>query len=299
MSRRPDSSAAPLHGVFARDVRLRAGGLLLLDGATFAVPQGRVTALVGRNGSGKSTLLAAILAGAGAGALPDGVQIDGDLSVGHGTRAAALPQSPQLAWTGTAAAYLDHHGGDPAAAFAAHEAALEAVSQGAADQAALERYGEALQAMDRLAAWDYGTRRERVLAGLGLGSDQLDRPVTSLSGGEATRVALAAVLLAPAELLLLDEPTNHLDAAARRFLTGWLREVPAAVLLVSHDRDLLEDVDQILEVEEGGGRVRVFGGGFTPFEEQRRVEEEARQRQFGVQEERRGRARGGRPGPSD
>src|SRR5438045_6969396 len=118
MFRRPDFHAAPLHGVFARDVRLWAGGRLLLDGATFAVPQGRVTSLVGRNGSGKSTLLAAILARAGVGALPDGVHVEGDLSVGHGTRAAALPQSPQLAWTGTAAAYLDHHGGEPAAAFA-------------------------------------------------------------------------------------------------------------------------------------------------------------------------------------
>lgn len=300
MSRRPDSlPAAPVHGVFARNLRLWAGGRLLLDGATFTVPQGRVTALVGRNGSGKSTLLSAILARARAGAPADGVQVEGDLWVGHGTRAAALPQSPQLDWTGTVAAYVDDHGGDPAAAFAAHEAALAAISQGAADAAAMERYGEALQAMDRLAAWDYAARRERVLAGLGLRAEQLDRAVQSLSGGEATRVALAAVLLAPAELLLLDEPTNHLDAAARRFLTEWLREVPAAVLLVSHDRDLLDEVDEILEVEEGSGHVRAFGGGFTQFEEQRRLEEEARLRQFGVQEERRARLEGAATALSD
>jgi ATPase subunit of ABC transporter with duplicated ATPase domains len=265
--------------------------MLLVD-ATFAVPVGRHVALVGRNGSGKSTLLETIGDLATRGAPPPHVELRGSLELGPGTRVASLPQSPQLTSTGAVAAYLDGHAGEASRAWRAHEELAAALAE-REDPELLTRYGEALEAVQRLEAWDYPQRRADVLAGLGLGADVLHRPIASLSGGEATRVALAGVLLAPAELLLLDEPTNNLDLASLRFLTGWLRSSPAGVLVVSHDRDLLDEaVDEILEVEERTGRVLQYGGNFSLYEARKAEEFEAHLRAFEEQERRRARLEG-------
>ncbi|MBO0703508.1 MAG: ABC-F family ATP-binding cassette domain-containing protein, partial [Candidatus Dormibacteraeota bacterium] len=149
--------------------------------------------------------------------------------------------------------------------------------------------GEVLEEMNRVDGWGHEARREQVLVGLGLDAALLDRPLATLSGGEATRVALAALLLADHELLLLDEPSNNLDAGARDYLAGWLAETQAAVLLVSHDRELLDRASEILEIEEGTGRVLLFGGGYQAFEEDRRAALDQRRQAYEEQERRRAR----------
>jgi macrolide transport system ATP-binding/permease protein len=270
------------------DLTISVAGHRLLDHAEFALATGDKAALVGRNGSGKSTLLATLQAAAAGAAPPEHVEVRGALTFAPGTVAASLPQSPQLAFAGTARAYLDACAGEVSAAWNRHEELVAALAGGDQDPALLGAYGEALEAMDRHGAWDYPRRRAEITAGLGLDAAMLERTLAELSGGQATRLALAGVLLAPANLLLLDEPSNNLDLASLRFLAGWIRESPAAVLLVSHDRELIDGtVNAVLEIEEHSGRLRRYGGGYTFYAERKREEREAQARQFAEQEERR------------
>jgi ATPase subunit of ABC transporter with duplicated ATPase domains len=276
-------------GVFARDLHLSVPDRQLLTGATFAVPTGRRAALVGRNGSGKSTLLQTILALATDGAAPVHVELGGTLELGPGTRVASLPQSPQLAFGGSVAAYLDARAGQVGRAWHAHERLSAELAYDTGDDL-LRRYGEALEAVQRLGAWDYPHRRLEMLAGLGLGPETLDRAVATLSGGEATRLAMAGVLLAPADLVLLDEPTNNLDLPSIRFLSRWVRQASAGLLVVSHDRDFLDEaIEEILEVEERTGRLLHYGGNFTFYLARKAEELQARMRAFDEQENRRAR----------
>ncbi|MFZ0215198.1 MAG: ATP-binding cassette domain-containing protein, partial [Candidatus Dormiibacterota bacterium] len=288
----PTSAADSRRGVFAQHLTLRTAGALLLDDASFAVAGGRHAGLVGRNGSGKSTLLETVVALARRGGVPDHVSLSGVLRVAPGLTVGRLPQSPQLEWSGSVAGYLDEHAGDVGAVWQEHERLLGAMRSGADDTMTLTAYGDALEAMERAGGWAYEQQRAAVLHGLALDPALLTRPVPSLSGGEATRVALAALLVAPAELLLLDEPTNNLDAGAARYLARWIEETTAAVLVVSHDRDLLDRVDEILEIEEGTSRVLSYGGGFDLMEAQKQVALEAKQRAFADQETRRARLEG-------
>jgi macrolide transport system ATP-binding/permease protein len=274
--------------LLAADLTISVAGHRLLDRAEFALAPGDKVALVGRNGSGKSTLLAILQTAAAGGVPPDHVDRRGTLTFAPGTVAASLPQSPQLAFAGTARAYLDACAGEVSRAWSRHEQLVTALAGGDEDQALLRAYGEALEAMERLAAWDYPQRVAEVAAGLGLDGGLLDRRLTELSGGQATRLALAGVLLSPANLLLLDEPSNNLDLASLRFLASWIRGSAAAVVLVSHDRDLIDGtVDAVLEIEEHTGRLRRYGGGYTFYADRKREEREAQARRFAEQEERR------------
>jgi ATPase subunit of ABC transporter with duplicated ATPase domains len=276
-------------GVTAADLTIAVGGRTLVAGASFTIAPGRRVALVGRNGSGKSTLLAALQAVADGVAPPDHVELRGALSLVPGTVAASLPQSPQLAFAGTARAHLDACAGEASRAWNRHEELSLALGAGRHDDALLAAYGEALEAMERHDAWDHPRRVAEVTAGLGLPADLLDRSLAALSGGQATRLALAGVLLGPANLLLLDEPSNNLDLASLRFLAGWMRASTAALLLVSHDRELLDaTADDVLEIEEHTGCLRHYGGGYSAYVERRRGEREARARRFAEQEARRG-----------
>jgi ATPase subunit of ABC transporter with duplicated ATPase domains len=274
--------------LLAADVTISVAGHRLLDRAEFALAPGDKVALVGRNGSGKSTLLAVLPAAAAGAAAPDHVELRGTLAFASGTVVASLPQSPQLAFAGTARAYLDACAGEVSAAWNRHEKLVAALAAGGQDPALLRSYGEALETMQRLAAWNYPQRLAEVTAGLGLDGALLDRRLAELSGGQATRLALAGVLLSPATLLLLDEPSNNLDLASLRFLATWIRSSAAAVLLVSHDRELIDGtVDAVLEIEEHTGRLRRYGGGYTFYAERKREEREAQGRRFAEQEERR------------
>jgi macrolide transport system ATP-binding/permease protein len=274
-------------GVAAADLTIAVAGRVLLAGAAFTLAPGRRVALVGRNGSGKSTLLDTIRSVAETGLAPEHVELRGALTFAPGTIAASLPQSPQLAFAGTAREYLDACAGEISGAWHRHEALVRALAAGP-DDALLEAYGEALDAMDRLGAWDHPRRVAEVTAGLGLPDSLLDRPLPALSGGQATRLALAGVLLGPANLLLLDEPGNNLDLDSLRFLAGWVRASPAALLLVSHDRELMDAaVQEVMEIEEHTGRLRRYGGGYSFYAERKREEREARTRRYAEQEERR------------
>lgn len=216
-------------------------GRLLFDNLTLAIGAER-TGLVGRNGVGKTTLLR-IIAGetpARAGA----VSVDGRLAILRQT----LPADPD-------ASLADLLG-----------------VQAALTRLARIEAGEGSEADFADADWTLPARLDQALAEVGLEGLDPARPAASLSGGQATRAALAAVLLAEPDVILLDEPTNNLDAEARdlvaRVLSGWR----GGAIVVSHDRALLETMDRIVELSPLGARV--YGGGYSLYAE-RKAEEAA------------------------
>ncbi|MER7836921.1 ABC-F family ATP-binding cassette domain-containing protein [Streptomyces sp. NPDC096040] len=228
-------------------------GSSVLDGLDVAVGPGR-TGLVGVNGSGKSTLLKLI---AGELTPSDGtVKVTGE--VGY------LPQNVTL---DTALRV------DEALGIAARRAALHAIEAGDTSEAHFETLGD---------DWDVEERALVTLGELGLGHIGLDRTVGEVSGGESVLLRLAALLLGRPDVLLLDEPTNNLDLYARKRLYAAVASWPGLLIVVSHDRELLDLVDQIADLRSG--EVTWYGGNFSAYEEALAVEQEAAERMVRVAE---------------
>ncbi|CAL2072458.1 ABC-F family ATP-binding cassette domain-containing protein [Streptomyces murinus] len=222
-------------------------GTTVFDGLDVSFGPGR-TGLVGVNGSGKSTLLKLM---AGELAPADGtVKVMGD--VGH------LPQNVTL----DTALRVDR-----ALGIAEQRAALHAIEAGDVSERHFETVGD---------DWDVEERALVTLGELGLGHIGLDRTVGEVSGGESVLLRLAALLLRRPDVLLLDEPTNNLDLYARRRLHQAVAAWPGVLVVVSHDRELLDLVDQIAELR--AGEVAWYGGNFSAYEEALSVEQEAAER---------------------
>ncbi|MGY1839027.1 MULTISPECIES: ABC-F family ATP-binding cassette domain-containing protein [unclassified Modestobacter] len=222
-------------------------GTPVLSDLSFGVGPGR-TGLVAPNGAGKSTLLRLI-----AGELRPAagtVTVDGVL--GH------LPQSLPLAGDLTVAEALG---------VAPVLRALAAIESGDAAHEHFATIGT---------DWDVEERSRAQLDRLGLGGIALDHRLDTLSGGQVVTLGLAAQLLTRPDVLLLDEPTNNLDGGARRSLHAALDEFPGCLLVVSHDRALLDRMNRIAELDRG--ELRIHGGGFTDWEAAVRAEQEAVQR---------------------
>ena len=221
-------------------------GTTVFDGLSLALGPVR-TGLVGRNGSGKSTLLRLLA---------------GDLQPQRGSvrRAGTLGYLPQ-----DLPLRVDTRV-DEVLGIARVRRALRALESGDATQATLDAVGE---------DWDAEERARAVLDRVGL-AVSLDRRVGELSGGEAVLLALAAQLLPGPDVLLLDEPTNNLDRGARRNLLDALATYRGALLVVSHDTELLEGVDQVADLHDGV--VDLYGGGFTAYADALEVEQQAAER---------------------
>ncbi|MCC6434724.1 MAG: ABC-F family ATP-binding cassette domain-containing protein [Acidimicrobiales bacterium] len=250
------------------DLTVRRGPQLVLDAVTFTVAPGRRVGLVGPNGVGKSTLLGAL---AGTVELERGsVQL---LPPGAGI--GWLAQEPERRVDEVVRAYLARRCG-VSAATAELDAATAALADTTADEAAAaavaERYSDALEQWLALGGADHDARAEQVWHELGLAERLLDTPMTALSGGEAARAGLAALLLSRFELYLLDEPTNDLDLDGLDRLERWLRGVPQAVVLVSHDRTFLDrTVTDVVELDEFTHRATWFGGGWQAYRDEREL----------------------------
>jgi ATPase subunit of ABC transporter with duplicated ATPase domains len=249
--------AAPLR---ARDLTVVRGPATVLDGIDLVVPSGERIGVVGPNGVGKTTLLLAL---AGEVPLERGrvVRTPPTATVGY------LPQEPARSRTETIRAYLARRTGVAAAAVEldAATAALAGDDHGADD-----RYAAALERWLALGGADLDARVGQVWSELGLGARLLDQPTASLSGGEAARVGLAALLLARFDVFLLDEPTNDLDLAGLDRLERWVTGIDAAVVLVSHDRTFLaRTVTRVVELDEFTHRASEFGGGWQAYVDER------------------------------
>jgi ATPase subunit of ABC transporter with duplicated ATPase domains len=230
------------------------GSHVVLDGVDLTVgPHSRV-GLVGRNGAGKSTLLR-ILAGLEP---PDAGTVTWaprTLTVGY------LPQEPDARPAETLIAYLARRTG-----VAAAERDLDASARAlATDADAAERYAVALDRFVSLGGGDLEPRAATICAELGL-PVELGRPTSALSGGEAARASLAALLLSRFDVLLLDEPTNDLDFDGLDRLERFLARAEAALVVVSHDRAFLDrTVDRIVEIDPRSHSLHEWAGGWSDY----------------------------------
>ncbi|GHD92186.1 ABC-F family ATP-binding cassette domain-containing protein [Streptomyces naganishii] len=228
-------------------------GTSVLTGLDIAFGPGR-TGLVGVNGSGKSTLLKLV-----AGELTPS---DGTVRVTGGV--GLLPQNVTLDTSLRV---------DEALGIAARRAALHAIESGEVSEEHFETLGD---------DWDVEERALATLGELGLGHIGLDRTVGEVSGGESVLLRLAALLLRRPDVLLLDEPTNNLDLYARRRLYAAVAAWPGVLVVVSHDRELLELVDRIADLRSG--EVTWYGGNFSAYEEALATEQDAAERMVRVAE---------------
>ena len=147
------------------------------------------------------------------------------------------------------------------------------------------RQSQLLEKVEHLGGYDLEARAGKVLAGLGFVTQQLDRPVSTLSGGWAMRLELARLLLSEPELLLLDEPTNHLDLDSLLWLEEYLLGTPSAMVIVSHDRAFLDRVvNRILELEQG--RIQEFTGNYSDYLQEKALRQQIQQASYNNQQER-------------
>jgi ATPase subunit of ABC transporter with duplicated ATPase domains len=247
--------------LIARDLVRHHGAQVVLQDVSVSVTAGTRLGVVGPNGIGKSTLLR-ILAGLEA---PDGGVVERTPAT---TTVGWLPQESDGQDGETLAGYLARRTG-VAEASAALDAATAAMGE---DADSIEAYSDALERFLALGGDDLEARTGAVLAQVGLPADRVDVEVAHLSGGQAARAALAAILLSRHDVLLLDEPTNDLDFAGLDLLESFVSSTSSAVVAVSHDRTFLDRVvTRILEVRMPHHDAVEHAGGWSDFVESREL----------------------------
>jgi macrolide transport system ATP-binding/permease protein len=262
----------------AADLHVARVGRPVLTGVDLTVSAGDRLGVVGENGRGKTTLLQ-VLAGR---LIPDSGQVRRSGSLG------VADQEMPVDEDGTVGDLVDVELAEVRAVLAALDAATVALAEEhpqGAGAAAAEEYATALAAAESLDAWEADRRVDIALAALGAVTAR-SRPLGTLSVGQRYRIRLACLLGAGHDLLLLDEPTNHLDAAGLDFLTSRLRSHPGGVVLVSHDRALLQDVvTAVLDLDPTrDGRPRTFREGYQGYQQGHRAERDRWEDEYRAQQ---------------
>src|SRR3982750_3530124 len=227
---------------------VRLGGRTILDRASTAIRPGAHVGLIGRNGAGKSTLMKAIIRLID----PD----EGSIEMPLRTRLGYIAQEGPA---GTATPF------ETVLAANRERASLMGEAESCSDPHRLGDIHDRLLAID---AYTAPARAARILLGLGFDEAMQAEPLDSYSGGWKMRVALAALLFSGPDVLLLDEPSNHLDLEATLWLENFLKAYAGTLIVISHERDLLNNVvDAILHLQ--GGKLTLYAGGYDDFERQR------------------------------
>ncbi|HET7857169.1 MAG TPA: ABC-F family ATP-binding cassette domain-containing protein [Gaiellaceae bacterium] len=237
--------------VTATNLRKELSGEPLFDGVSFKVERSDRVSLSGPNGAGKTTLLRM---------LNGETEVHGGvLSFAKGTRVALHDQRPPAQSSQSLREYVLSGAADLTAAEDELRRLEEAMAAGDHSDATLRRYADTQARLEHAGGYAWRERLDAVTRGLGFSTEELERPLSSFSGGELTRASLARTLSGDPDLLLLDEPTNHLDVASLEWLERELQALDAAVVLVAHDRWFLEAVTTaVLELE--AGRSTYFAG---------------------------------------
>ena len=237
--------------VIASNLRKELAGDPLFEGVSFKVERRDRVALAGPNGAGKTTLLR-ILSG-------ETELHGGELAFQKGTRVALHDQRPPLDRALSLREYVLSGARDLIATEEELRELETAMSAGAHDPATLRRYGEAQARLEHAGGYAWRDRTTSVVRGLGFADADLDRQLTTFSGGELTRASLARALGGDPDLLLLDEPTNHLDVASLEWLERELASLDAGIILVAHDRWFQEAVTNAT-LELVAGKATFFAG---------------------------------------
>nr|WP_298926065.1 ABC-F family ATP-binding cassette domain-containing protein [uncultured Erythrobacter sp.] len=230
------------------DITVRLGGRSILEHASAAIPDGARVGLIGRNGAGKSTLMKALI---------------GEIEPDEG----AITKSSKLR-LGYIAQEAPSGNTTPEEVVLAADTERAALLEESETCTDMDRLGDVHDRLLAIDAYSAPSRAARILIGLGFDEEMQRQPLDSFSGGWKMRVALGALLFSQPDILLLDEPSNHLDLEATLWLENFLKSYPATLLVISHERDLLNKVaDHILHLQ--GGRLTLYPGGYDSFEKQR------------------------------
>ena len=250
-----------------KSVTLRRSAKVLLDGASVTINPGEKVGLVGRNGAGKSTLFA----------LFNGTlhEDGGDFYRPAAWRLAQVAQ--EMPETEMSATGFVIEGDTRLMAAEAEVKAAEAADDG-------ERMANAYMALHDAGSHDAEARAQALILGLGFKTTELNNPVNSFSGGWRMRLQLARALMCPSDLLLLDELTNHLDLDALVWLESWLKRYEGTMIVISHDREFLDEVTNVtLHIENG--RLTRYGGNYSTFEDTRALQLELQQNAYEKQQD--------------
>ena len=250
-----------------KNLVLRRGTKVLLDGASATINPGEKVGLVGRNGAGKSTLFA----------LFNGTlhEDGGDFYRPAAWRLAQVAQ--EMPETDISATEFVIEGDTRLMAAEAEVKAAEASDDG-------ERMANAYMALHDAGSHDAEARAQALILGLGFKTTELNNPVNSFSGGWRMRLQLARALMCPSDLLLLDEPTNHLDLDALVWLESWLKRYEGTMIVISHDREFLDAVTNVTLHIDNGSLTR-YGGNYSTFEDTRALQLELQQNAYEKQQD--------------
>jgi ATP-binding cassette subfamily F protein 3 len=251
-----------------RNITLRRGTKVVLQGANVTLQPGEKVGLIGRNGAGKSSLFSLLTARLHADT--------GDVEIPPRWRVGEVAQDMPETRDGATDFVLQ---GD----LPLQQAQRELERAEASDDG--HAMAHAHQMLDEAGAFDARARAQALLLGLGFRSEQLDAAVNSFSGGWRMRLQLARALMCPADLLLLDEPTNHLDLDALVWLEAWLKRFTGLLLVISHDREFLDAITRVT-VHLDECTLTRYGGNYTAFEEMRAERMTLAAAAYGKQQER-------------
>ena len=250
-------------------LRVEVGGVTLVDGVSFTVRAGEKVGLVGRNGAGKTSMLKII--GGATKAARGSVRHDGGLGY--------LPQDPRLDLVPDDVTALHHvlsgRGFDEALD---RIDKLQVAMEADPTERAIDRYTRALERFRIDGGYEAESEIRRLAAGIGLAADKLALPLGALSGGQRRRVEVVRILFAGSDVLLLDEPTNHLDGDAKAWMLEFLRSYRGALIVISHDLDLLDEaITRVIHLDRGGdaatGNVHEYKGTYSQYLAAREADE--------------------------
>ncbi|OIP15420.1 MAG: ABC transporter [Comamonadaceae bacterium CG2_30_59_20] len=250
-----------------KNVTLRRGAKVLLDGATVTLNPSEKVGLVGRNGAGKSSLFALF----NGNLHEDGGEYYIPTQWRMGQVAQDMPETEQSA--------TDFVVDGDTTLLAAQQ---EVTASEATDD--YDRMAHAYMALQDAGVNDATARAQALIQGLGFKTTELDNPVNSFSGGWRMRLQLARALMCPSDLLLLDEPTNHLDLDALVWLESWLKRYEGTMIVISHDREFLDAVTNVTLHIDAAKLVR-YGGNYSKFEDMRAEQMNLQQNAFVKQQD--------------
>ena len=253
-----------------QNLSLFQGHTPLLENSSAAIYQGQKVGVIGRNGCGKSTLFRLLMG--------EMAQDAGDLLIPDGLRRAQMRQETEASPRSALDYVLDGH-----QEFRRIEAGIEAAT--ARDDH--DAMGQLFADLEEVDGYNLINRAEQLLSGLGFAPAEFSKPVAEFSGGWRIRLNLAQALMQPSDLLLLDEPTNHLDLEATLWLRQWLLRYEGTVLLISHDRQFLDDVvGHVISFENK--RLIVYRGNYSAYEVQKADRLAQQQAAYEKQQQRKG-----------